>query len=225
VGESNAYDMPPGDYIEVVVTDTGVGMASDVKERVFEPFYTTKAPGEGTGLGLAGVYGCVRNHDGAIRVDSAPGQGSAFRMLFAVSAGSVTVETAPARLPIRGQGHILVVDDEETVRRFKTGALERLGYNVSSCIDGMEAVKFLREHHANVDLVILDLIMPKLSGEETFEQLRSIDPSLRVLIVSGFTRRGSIDQMIKDGALGFIHKPFRVDQLSRSVARCLAIET
>ena len=126
-----------------------------------------------------------------------------------------------ATVPIRGHGHILIVDDEENVRRFTRNALTHLGYTVSCCSDGSEAVEFFRRHHTEIDMVILDLIMPKLSGEETFYLLREIDSEVRVLIASGFTRNGSADTLLEDGALGFLNKPYRIGELAREMAQHL----
>ncbi|MHC4562602.1 MAG: hybrid sensor histidine kinase/response regulator [Planctomycetota bacterium] len=211
----------PGHYVEIAVTDTGVGMEDDVQSHVFEPFFTTKEQGAGTGLGLASVYGCVKNHEGTIRVYSEPGRGSTFKVLLPLSPEASTDAAVDRQAPIRGHGHILVVDDEETVRRFTHRALTHLGYRVSCCSDGDEAVEFFRETHGEIDLVILDLIMPKLSGDEVFNLLKAIDPDVRVLIASGFTRNGTADALIDNGALGFLNKPYRIDELSRKVARHL----
>jgi PAS domain S-box-containing protein len=220
-GADRAEDITPGPYVEINVTDTGVGMDDDVQSHLFEPFFTTKEQGAGTGLGLASVYGCVKNHEGTIRVYSEPGRGSTFKVLLPLSPEAATSAAAARRAPVHGHGHILVIDDEETVRRFTSRALTHLGYHVSCCSDGEEGVEFFRANHAEIDLVILDLIMPKLSGDEVFNLLKAIDPDVRVLVASGFTRNGTADALISSGALGFLNKPFRLDELSREVAQHL----
>jgi PAS domain S-box-containing protein len=218
----HAEQISPGLYVEIDVTDTGVGMDIDVQQHVFEPFFTTKEQGEGTGLGLASVYGCVKDHLGAIRVYSEPGLGSTFKMLLPLSSEVASVTATVTEPPVHGHGHILVIDDEEVVCRFTDSALTHLGYNVSCCYDGEEGVAFFREHYADVDLVVLDMIMPGLGGEEVFRLLKEIDPDVRVLIDSGFTQNGAAEAILDDGALGFLGKPFLVDELSREIARCLA---
>jgi PAS domain S-box-containing protein len=218
----HAEEVSPGLYVEIDVTDTGVGMDIDVQQHLFEPFFTTKEQGKGTGLGLASVYGCIKDHLGAIRVYSEPGLGSTFKMLLPLSSEAAAVTATGTQAPVHGHGHILVIDDEETVRRFVSSALAHLGYSVSCCCDGEEGVAFFREHYADVDLVILDMIMPKLSGEEVFPILKEIDPDVRVLIASGFTQNRSAEAVLDGGALGFLAKPFLVDELSREIARCLS---
>jgi len=219
------YEIVPGEYIEIAVADTGVGMDRDLQQRVFEPFFTTKDRGKGTGLGLAGVYGCAKSHRGGIRVYSEPGMGSTFRLLLPLATGRDGGAAASARPQagvVRGTGHLLLVDDEEMVRTFAASALRSLGYVVSTCTDGAEAVAFFQRNREEIDLVILDLIMPRLSGADAFARMREIDPEVKVLVSSGFNRNGTADALVAQGALGFLHKPFRIDELSQAVARHVA---
>jgi len=215
-------DLTPGAFIEITVADTGVGMDAEVQQRIFEPFYTTKKQGKGTGLGLASVYGCVMDHKGAISLYSESGQGSAFKVLIPVTTEAQAPQ--PDRAPIdpisiQGDGHILVVDDEETVRRITTNVLAHLGYSVSCCCDGVEAVEFFQRRHEEIDLVILDLIMPNMGGEEAFHLLKEIDPAARVLISSGFTRSGVADELLEHGAVGFLNKPYYgIKDLAREIS-------
>jgi len=215
----HSYEIRIGKYVEFTVTDTGTGIDLDLQKRIFEPFFTTKKIGQGTGLGLAGVYGCVKSHKGIIDVYSEPGEGATFRVLLP------QVETAFSRAPstskkelVRGEGHVLVVDDEEFIRNFVSNVLRDFGYKVTLCSDGVEAMDFLKGNHREVDLVILDLVMPKLSGEHAFQQMMDIDPTTRVLLTSGFSRSLTINTLLDRGAVGFLKKPFRIEDLSLEVA-------
>ncbi|HUS92050.1 MAG TPA: PAS domain S-box protein [Phycisphaerae bacterium] len=216
------FQIRPGPFIEAAVTDTGVGMDAEVRQRVFEPFFTTKKRGQGTGLGLASVYGCVKSHHGSIEVYSEPGAGTTFKVLLPLADAPEAepgASPAPAEAPVRGSGHVLVVDDEEMVRSFAASALRGLGYTVSTCVDGAEAVSFYEDHHERIDLVVLDMIMPRLGGADTFRRLREIDPQAKVLLSSGFSHSGAADKLLRRGAVGFLHKPFRVEDLARAVAQ------
>jgi PAS domain S-box-containing protein len=212
---------PPGELLSVTVSDTGVGMDEAVRRRLFEPYFTTKPPGKGTGLGLASVYGCVRSHKGQIEVESDPGQGSSFRMLFPLLRAAGVSAPAPDDQVLHGCGRILVVDDEEIVRNTVARMLRSLGYAVEAFGDGAEAVERYRRGPGEVDLIILDLMMPRVGGREVFHQLRRVDPCARVLLASGFTQLEVTSELIADGALGFINKPFRLEDLSRQVHAAL----
>lgn len=216
----HAYEVDPGEYLEISVKDTGIGMDEELQKRIFEPFFTTKKPGEGTGLGLASVFGCVKSHHGLIRVYSQVGCGTTFRILLPVSEPlTAEVQMVKEEELVKGQGHVLVVDDEDIVRTFACKALKQLGYDVSSCNDGQEAVEFYREHADKIDLVILDLVMPRLGGQDAFRQLKDINPSVRVLVASGFAQNTAVSALLEDGALAFISKPFRIGQLAEEVAK------
>jgi PAS domain S-box-containing protein len=209
-----------GDYVEINVTDTGMGIEPEFQRRVFEPFFTTKETRRGTGLGLPSVYGCVKGHNGAIKIYSEPGEGSTFRVLLPVTESDAPKAPAtPREELVRGEGHVLVVDDEETARRFIANALRDLGYTVSQCADGAEGIEFFRQHHGDIDLVILDIVMPKLSGEHVFQLMRDIDTSVHVLMASGFSKSSTINRLLDQGALGFLKKPFRIEDVSQEVAR------
>ena len=224
-GKEYGDDLPAGEYLDLAVTDTGVGIDEEVLNRLFEPFYTTKKHGEGTGLGLASVYGCVQNHSGTIHVESTKGQGSTFRMLLPLASklqSTAEPDSTSSQL-VHGIGSIMVIDDEETVRELATDALTHLGYNVSAFSNGTSALAYFGQHHTEIDLVILDLIMPNLGGKEVLSQLQHIDPNVRVLIASGFTKDLSVDALIDQGALGFLQKPYSIKSLSQEVARHLPV--
>ncbi|MDP7287465.1 MAG: response regulator [Phycisphaerae bacterium] len=214
-------EIKPGNYVEIRVTDTGVGMGQKIRARAFEPFFTTKEVGKGTGLGLASVYGCVRSHGGKISIDSEPGHGTTFSLLLPsneIVATPGLQTSAQEQLP-HGTGRILVVDDEKSVRNFASAALQSLGYVVTTCSDGLEAVDHYRRHYREIDLVILDLVMPKMNGQDAFDEIRAIDPRAKVLISSGFSHSDAIGRLLDQGAVALLNKPFQLTTLSQTVAQ------
>ena len=218
------YQAKAGSYAQINVTDTGIGMDRETLDRIFEPFFTTKAPGRGTGLGLAITYSVVREHGGIIDVYSEPGHGSTFKLYFPVS-GEVgaAVEEEIQRLEADTAGAmVLVVDDEEPLRKLSKEILESAKYNVIIASDGEEAVRLFEENKGVVKLVILDLIMPGLGGHDTYKRIRAIDPSVKVLLSSGFSRAVGLGWTREKGVAGFIEKPFRVRVLLRRVKEALA---
>ncbi|MBL7221465.1 MAG: response regulator [Phycisphaerae bacterium] len=225
--DASCVDYPsevvPGPYVEICVCDTGSGMDSKTRSRIFEPFFTTKDVGQGTGLGLASVYGCIKSHYGNIQVDSHPGRGTTFRLLLhAAETACASSDGAHDQSIMRGTGHVLVVDDEGIVREFLATALQKFGYSVSLCINGAEAVEYFKNSHRDIDLVILDLIMPVLNGPDTFRELKAIDPDVKVLISSGFSRNQSTNGLLDEGALGLLSKPFRISELAHALAKHLS---
>jgi len=216
-------ELADGSYIEITVCDTGRGMDSTTCSQIFEPFFTTKEVGEGSGMGLASVYGCVKSHYGSIQVDSSPGQGTTFKLLLHAAEAACDPGDKPGALKMSKEtGHILVVDDEGIVREFVSTALQTLGYSVSLCADGHEAVEYFTGHHQDIDLVILDLVMPVLNGPDTFKQLKAIDPNVKVLLSSGFTQNQTSSDLIAEGALGLLNKPFKISELTQALGRHLA---
>jgi CheY-like chemotaxis protein len=215
-------DARPGKFVVLSVRDSGTGMTPEVQARMFEPFYTTKPAGQGTGLGLAMVFGIVKAHHGWIVVDSVPGKGSAFSVYLPaadVADYSVLEEVEPT---VRGGNEcILVVEDEEMLRNLAQGALERWGYRVLTAADGEEAMAAFREHGAEIDLVLLDLTMPKLSGLQVQEALRQVAPDVRILFTSGRATQGDIDCLLEAGARGFLAKPFMPEELVQKVRQTL----
>lgn len=213
----------PGKYAAVRVSDTGTGMDEEVRRHIFEPFYTTKERGKGTGMGLAMVYGVVKNHDGFVTVDSEMGRGSTFSVFLpAVEKEAKKEEIEEKNVP-SGKGTILVVDDEDFIRDFARETLERLGYRVLEASDGREAIRIYAARKADVNLVILDLIMPKMGGDETFRKLKEIDPSVKVLISSGYGLGDGIREMMKDeGIAGFIQKPYNIAEIAEMTKAALS---
>jgi PAS domain S-box-containing protein len=212
------FELIPGSYLHIAVSDTGCGMDATVRSRLFEPFFTTKEVGKGTGLGLANVYGCVKHHRGAITVDSEPGRGSCFHLYLPLATGEAAV--APEAGTISGSGTILLVEDNDMLRRMAAEMLDSLGYHVVEAADGVIALELFRAQHASIDLALVDMVMPNLDGRQTIAELRRIAPDLRVLLCSGSFRSGPAQQIAE--ADGFLQKPFEMHQLSRLVAETLA---
>jgi CheY-like chemotaxis protein len=210
--------MPAADYTLLAVSDSGGGMEPETLRHLFEPFFTTKDPGKGTGLGLATVYGIVKQSGGFIYADSSPGRGSCFRVyLPAVEGEPEPPELQASTAPPRGEGTILLVEDEEAVRRLARRVLEGAGYRVIEAANGEQALALIRDWSGDLDLVITDVIMPGMSGQELSARLREARPTLRILYVSGYTD----DAILQHGRLlpntAFLHKPFSPVSLSQGV--------
>ncbi len=211
----------PGDYVQLTVTDTGEGMDEETQRRVFEPFFTTKTMGRGTGLGLASVYGIVKNHGGMIEVTSKKDKGTTFSVYFPASTSEMKPEDLEPGVALTGDETILLVDDEEVIRTVGREILSLLGYRVLTAQSGAEALEIYRDHHANIDLVILDVAMPGMMGGETFDRLREVDPSVRVLVSSGYSVNGQAEAILKRGGVAYLQKPYTVHGLSVKVRAAL----
>ena len=212
----------PGDYVMLSVSDTGHGMDHETLNHIFEPFYTTKETGKGTGLGLAMVYGIVKQHDGYITCYSEPGMGTTFKIYLPVIPTEAKSET-PTEKPIlpRGTETILLVDDEEMIRELGKRILERSGYTVLTAANGKEALNLYRKQGSEISLVILDLIMPEMGGKQCLEELLKIDPQVKVLIASGYSGGGETKKTIETGARGFVGKPYDMRQMLQAVRQVL----
>ena len=217
-------DQPyPGKYILISITDTGEGMDKSVIERIFEPFFTTKEMGRGTGLGLAMVYGIVKSHGGSIYAKSQKGQGSTFSIYLPASEKKVVLEEKPLEKPVRGQETILLVDDEEVILKVTREILESLGYLVMSANSGQEALSLFKEKYQEIDLIILDMVMPDLKGSQTYDGLKEVYPQVKVLLSSGYSIDGQATSLIERGCRAFIQKPYTVSELSKKVREVLAM--
>ncbi|MFC1554515.1 PAS domain S-box protein [candidate division KSB1 bacterium] len=210
----------PGNYIKISVTDSGIGIPKEISDKIFEPFYTTKGKGKGTGLGLATVYGIVKNHNGQIQVSSKPGKGTTFTIYLPSTEEKVAKESQYA-VPVKGDATILVVDDEEHVRNLTTKMLEDLGYKVFSAKDGNEALSIYNDNKHLIGLVLLDMIMPQMDGKITNQKLRNINPDVKVVLTSGYAKDGKASEIIAEGAYRFIQKPFKLGELSKTIAEVL----
>lgn len=221
---SDGTQTQQGLNIELTINDTGIGMDAETKARIFEPFFTTKEVGQGTGLGLASVYGIVENHGGRIQVESRIGQGTTFRILLPSTKKEVVPITShcPTALP-KGGGKVLLVDNEELVLKSCHEMVESLGYNVISTTKSSDALSIYQILHQQIDLVILDMIMPEINGDEVFDQMVSINPEIKVIIISGYADHGWIDTILASGCHDHLRKPFTASDLKQSIARVLNV--
>jgi len=224
------YDVRPGPYLQVSVTDTGIGMDKELQLHIFEPFFTTKERGKGTGLGLASVYGTVKSHHGTILVNSEPGEGSCFKIYLplanAASSGPGwdTRDLPEAQIldvdpPSKC---VLVVEDEDLVAQVLVAQLEDMGFKTLLACDGLAAVDFFREASHHIDLVILDMVMPQMSGRDAFHALRAIQPDVKIVLSSGYSLSGDAQTILEQGALGFLQKPYQTRELARVLAQAFA---
>lgn len=213
-----------GSYVEIRVIDTGIGMTPEVLARIFEPFYSTKAPGKGLGMGLPSVYGAVVAHHGAIRVLSEVGRGSTFFVYLPAVEVKLATEApiAPPEPAPRRSARIMVVEDEPTLRGAVCTVLTHLGHTVKGCANGREAIEHYRGHWRELDLVILDMIMPVMNGKETFLALKAINPEVVALLASGYSLEGEAEEVLRSGVKGFLQKPFTMEDLARGVTDVLA---
>ena len=219
--EDPARSGPEGPCVLLEVLDTGVGIPSELVSQIFDPFFTTKPVGKGTGLGLAAVAGTVRAHGGRIDVESEPGSGTAFRVFLPSLFAEADVNQPPNSDVVHGDGEVLLVEDDAMVSFAAVGTLKSLGYRVTRVSSGQAALDVVREAPARFQLVLLDLRMPGLSGEATFDALSALAPRLPVLIWSGHNAEHDVRAMLERGAVGFVQKPYRVSELSRTIAEAM----
>lgn len=217
------YSVKPGHYVKVSITDTGTGMDKATMDRIFDPFFTTKEMGHGTGLGLASVYGIVQNHHGIINVYSEKGVGTTFNIYLPASGQSIkrSKKNKQNNDPPRGRETILLVDDEQMIIDIGKDILEALGYTVIAVRNGSDAISTYQQHGEAIDLVILDMIMPAMDGEATFDALKAVNPQVTVLLSSGYSINGRAEAIMQKGCRGFIQKPFTFEEAARTIRRIL----
>jgi CheY-like chemotaxis protein len=215
--------IPPGEYVQLSVTDTGCGMDPEVQARIFEPFFTTKPVGQGTGLGLSTVYGIVKQSGGFIWCYSEPELGSTFKVYLPVLRSAVIAPEVPVRpsAPQGGSETVLVVEDEDVVRAMACRGLRDHGYTVLEARNGAEALALVQDKPATIDLVVSDVVMPELGGRELAARLALVDPALPVLYMSGYTGEDVIQRGLMDPGAPFQPKPFTPDALARTVRELL----
>jgi nitrogen-specific signal transduction histidine kinase/CheY-like chemotaxis protein len=209
-----AYGVTPGKYIKISIRDTGIGMDEKTMNRVFDPFFTTKEKERGTGFGLASAYGIIKNHDGIIAVESAKDKGTTFHVYLPASDKPVIEEQMDEHIISAGSETVLVVDDEATIIDVSVQMLKELGYKVLPAHNGKEAIEIFKQNTDKVAIVILDLIMPGMGGGEVYERLKEIDPTVKVLLSSGYSINGQVAEILNRGCDGFIQKPFKLNELS-----------
>ncbi|MGD9201658.1 MAG: response regulator, partial [Chitinispirillia bacterium] len=219
----NSFEICPGQYIQVSVTDNGEGIPEDTKKRIFEPFFTTKPQGKGTGMGLPSVYGTMINHKGAINVYSESGYGTTINLYFPLeTVGEEQVIPPTFEFTPDGKGsHILLIDDEEFVLKVASVILEKSGYKVSKALNGKEALEFYGKSWKDIDLVILDMIMPELNGKDTYVEMKKINPQILALLSSGYSINDQAQEILDKGVQGFIKKPYRKTELLHKISDIL----
>jgi signal transduction histidine kinase/ActR/RegA family two-component response regulator len=211
-------DAKPGDYVLLSVSDTGTGIEPELLDRIFEPFFTTKQDNQGTGLGLSMVHGVVAQHGGHIRCYSEPGVGTTFRIYFPLASSQLEGDVALTHeMPAVGTETILLVDDDIRIRDLAAEMLMLSGYDVVSASNGQEALGIYRKRKEEIALVILDLVMPGMSGTQCLKELLKIDPKVRVLISSGYSANGPGKEITSAGARGFITKPYDMKEMRRAI--------
>jgi PAS domain S-box-containing protein len=221
VSAVSPYELPPGSYVEVRVSDSGLGMDENTRRRIFEPFFTTKEMGRGTGLGLASAYGIIKNHNGIIDVESKVGEGTTFTIYLPASKKMVQKEARQEGIILRGPETVLLVDDENMIIEVGAEILEALGYEVLTARSGPEALEVFKTNKGQVDIVVLDMIMPGMGGGDAYDQLREIEPNVKVLLSTGYSLRGEASEILKRGCNGFIQKPFNIKMLSQKLREIL----
>ncbi len=211
------HQVEPGRYAKISITDSGCGMDETTLQRIFDPFFTTKEKSRGTGLGLASAYGIIRNHKGFITVYSEPGHGATFTIYLPLSESQPLSEAVVEEVVFRGEGHILLVDDEQMITEVGRSMLNQLGYSVSTAGSGREALALLEAQGERIDMVLLDLIMPGMDGGAVFDAIRRLHPAMPVILSSGYSLNGYATEIMARGCSGFIQKPFNLAELSRKL--------
>ncbi|MCX8023386.1 MAG: PAS domain S-box protein [Syntrophorhabdaceae bacterium] len=214
--------LTPGRYIKISVSDTGIGMDEATKQRIFEPFFTTKGMGKGTGLGLASVYGIIKNHNGAINVYSEKGKGATFTLYLPATENLLPLEEDKRDTTlIKGSGNILIIDDQEDIIKVASEMIKMLGYGVFMAQSGEDAIEIYKTKKDDIALVILDMVLPGMGGGDIYDRLKGINPEIKVILSSGYSLNGQAVSIMKKGCNGFIQKPFTLIELSRKIKEVL----
>ncbi len=218
---SMSYQVDPGRYVKISITDVGVGMDEATLQRIFDPFFTTKEMGRGTGLGLASAYGIIKNHGGFINVYSEKGHGTTFNIYLQATEKVATEEKEQGVDIQKGSETVLLIDDEEMILDVVKELLEGLGYKVFLAKNGTEATETYKRNWEKIDLVILDMIMPGMSGSDTFDRLKKINPDIKIVLSSGYSMNGQANEILNRGCNGFIQKPIKIADLSQKLREIL----
>jgi PAS domain S-box-containing protein len=219
--DARFHDIEAGNYVELILSDTGEGMDNQIIQKIFDPFFTTKDIGHGTGLGLAMVYGIIRNHSGAISVKSTLNEGTSFSILLPATDKRIQTEAEILPTIENGSETVLLVDDEPMIIEVGREMLSALGYEVLTAASGQEAINAYSENKDLIDLLMIDMIMPHMNGGELFDRLKDINPTARVLLCSGYSIDGQAREILDRGCEGFIQKPFNMSQLSLKIREIL----
>jgi PAS domain S-box-containing protein len=212
----------PGPYLKIAVSDTGTGMDESVRKRIFEPFFTTKGPDKGTGMGLAAVFGTITTHRGTINVDSSIGTGTTVTLYLPfLEQVQFPSSNVPEPDAVTGSGHVFVVEDEDIIRRLLFMELTKLGYKVTLCGNGKEALERYRKDHAAFHCVLLDMVLPGAGGREVFCGMRLVNPAARVILISGFDMNSEVKGLLDSGAAGFVQKPYALRDLAEKINAAL----
>lgn len=214
-------DLKPGRYVRIEITDDGIGMDEETLGRVFEPFFTTKEKGNGTGLGLTSAYGAISNHGGLINVSSSKGEGSTFSIYLRATDKKIKNEETHSEPLLRGEGTLLLVDDEEIILNIGVKLLQKLGYEVITARNGFEAIEIYEANRDSIDMVLLDLVMPGMDGGETYDRLKALNPDIKALLSSGYSVGGKASEILRRGCNGFLQKPYRIKALSIKIGEIL----
>lgn len=221
--EAKPFGLPAARYVKTSISDSGVGIDEGTKQRIFEPFFTTKELGHGTGLGLASAYGIIQNHQGAIEVESQEGEGTTFHIYLPAS-GKVRNDDRPPAVEIHqttGPKTVLLVDDEDVILKVGSEMLQELGYTVMTATSGKEALEIYSANKDQIDIVVLDMIMPDMSGGETYDSIKSLKLDVKVLLSSGYSIMGEASAILNRGCQGFIQKPFTMKSFSEKLGELL----
>ena len=215
------YRVKAGDYVKISLIDTGIGMDEKTQRRIFDPFFTTREMGRGTGLGLASVYGIIKNHEGFINVDSQKNRGTQVKIFLPASRKHAPPKQLRVEEITRGHETVLLVDDEEMIVDVGKRMLDKLGYETLTAMNGAEALEIYKNRGKDIHLVILDMVMPKIGGGETFDRLKKINPAIKVILCSGYSIDGQATEILKRGCQAFIQKPFNLKVLSQHIRAVL----
>ncbi|GAG28359.1 unnamed protein product, partial [marine sediment metagenome] len=215
------YQVNPGRYVRISVTDTGVGMDKETQQRIFDPFFTTKGMGRGTGLGLASTYGIIKNHGGIINAYSEKGKGTTFHIYLPVSEKEVIEETVYSGEILKGSETILLVDDEDFMISIGSELLKKLGYETLTAGSGKHALELYTTNKEKIDMAILDMIMPDMGGGEVYDRMKELEPDVKVLLSSGYSTDGQAKEIMLRGCKGFIQKPFNMKELAQKIREIL----
>ena len=221
--DTDSDHAPAGKFCEIIIKDTGIGMSEQLREKVFEPFFTTKGAGAGTGLGMSITLGIIRSHNGFISIDSDPDRGTSVNLFLPLEDAQESPAMKKAEEPemIRGTETILIVDDEPEVLSLAGDVLTKAGYKALTANSGEEALEIFRERASDIALVILDMVMPHMDGGDVYHALRDIDPDVRVLLASGYSKDGRAGELLNQGVRGFVQKPFRIKEFLKEVRQVL----